>query len=551
MRRGRTGALHRQLQGLFRHGSVAGAPDQELLARFADHRDGLAFAALVERHGPMVLGVCRRILGDSYAAEDAFQATFLILVRKAGAVRVDQSLGRWLYTVTRRVALRARIEAARRPTVASGDDEPAARGLLEDPERRELQVAIHEELGFLPESYRAAVVLCYMEGLTHDEAARHLGWPLGTVKGRLSRARALLRTRLARRGFGLSTVTLFACMRPTAVSAALLEETVSVAIGIATGRALVTGAGLASVVLAKGVLKTMFMTKIKLAAAILIGVGMAAGGIGAGIDRLLGSVSAATSADGRAEPPKAGSVVADPPFEGVKRSLPEYVVEPPDIIEVNVFEALAGRPIKNERLVRPDGRISLGFYGEIRVAGLTTQQIKEKVVLHLREYLSDEMLGLVKIDGGKTVKVEPGETSRVSVTIQAYNSKNYYVQGEVAAPGRFPVTGNETVLDAINYAGGLNRRGASGTIRLIRPGPPNAREDRSWPVDLDAIVHRGDPRTNYQLFPGDRVIVLARPNADQEKRAKRSRQEIEVRIDAIIGELKALKQELGEDDDSL
>ncbi|MHC5539531.1 RNA polymerase sigma factor, partial [Singulisphaera rosea] len=97
MSRGRSEVLHRQIEGLFRHGSVAGVPDQELLDRFAEHRDSQAFSALVERHGPMVFGVCRRILGDRHAAEDAFQATFLIMVRKAGTIRVDPSLGRWLY----------------------------------------------------------------------------------------------------------------------------------------------------------------------------------------------------------------------------------------------------------------------------------------------------------------------------------------------------------------------------------------------------------------------------------------------------------------------
>jgi len=552
MPRERTGALHRQLQDLFRHGSVAGTSDQELLERFADRRDGRAFAALVERHGPMVLGVCRRILRDSYAAEDAFQATFLILVRKAGTVRVDQTLGRWLYTVTRRVALRARADVARRQDAEPRGDERLSRSFLEDAERRELQVALHEEIGHLPESYRTVVVLCYMEGLTQEEAARHLGWPLGTVKGRLSRARALLRTRLMRRGFGLTTVTLVACMRPTAVSAALLDETVSVAIGIATGRALVTGAAPASVVLAKGVLNMMLMNKLKFVATVLLGAVIALGGTGIGIDRFLGVTPVVASGEGRVAQDKTNTrVEPSPANEGTKVSLPEYVVEPPDIITIDVFEALPNRSIKGERLVRPDGRISLGFYGEVIVAGLTTREIKEKIIAHLRRFLSDEALGLEKEEGGKVVKVAPSDSSRVSVDVTSYNSKIYYVQGEVTTPGRFPVTGNETVLDAIQYAGGLTRWALLDKIRLVRLGPPHGRREQVLKVDLEAIVKKGDIKTNYQLFPGDRLIVEGAPNAEAEQgRQKPSRRQIEARIDTIIKELEALKRELGEDNDT-
>ena len=124
--------------------------------------------------------------------------------------------------------------------------------------------------------------------------------------------------------------------------------------------------------------------------------------------------------------------------------MPDYVVEPPDLILVEVLEALPGRPISGERLVRPDGKISLGFYGEVYVAGLTIPEIKEKIVLHLRKFLTDEVLGLVEIDprrtgktdGRQAVTVEPKDSDRVFVDVTAYNSKNYYVQGDVAAPGQ-------------------------------------------------------------------------------------------------------------------
>ena len=141
--------------------------------------------------------------------------------------------------------------------------------------------------------------------------------------------------------------------------------------------------------------------------------------------------------------------------------MPDYVLEPPDLVIVEVLDALPGRPISGERLVRPDGKISLGFYGDVYVAGLTMSEVKEKIVLHLRKYLSDEVLGLIKRDeetgqvatdkDGKPKMIEPKDSDRVFVDVTAYNSKNYYVLGDVLITGKLPITGNETVLDAIQY----------------------------------------------------------------------------------------------------
>jgi polysaccharide export outer membrane protein len=201
------------------------------------------------------------------------------------------------------------------------------------------------------------------------------------------------------------------------------------------------------------------------------------------------------------------------PRELNKTSLPDYVVEPPDLIVVEVLEALPGRPITGERLVRPDGTISLDFYGKVYVAGLTTQEIKEKIVLHLRKYLTDEFLGLIEEDPetGQRIAVPPAESDRVFVDVTAYNSKVYYVQGDVLAPGRLPVTGNETVLDAINYAGGLAPTASVPNIRLVRPAPPGACCEQVLPVNYEAIVNAGDTTTNYQLMPGDRLVVYRDP----------------------------------------
>ncbi|MGE3821434.1 MAG: polysaccharide biosynthesis/export family protein, partial [Isosphaeraceae bacterium] len=183
------------------------------------------------------------------------------------------------------------------------------------------------------------------------------------------------------------------------------------------------------------------------------------------------------------------------------------------LLIVEVLESLPGRPISGERLVRPDGKISLGFYGEVFVAGLTTDEIKEKIVLHLRKFLPDEVLGLNEIDpiDGSVKEVEPRDSNRVFVDVTAYNSKFYYVQGDVAAPGKLPITGNETVLDAINYAGGLIPTAAPQNIRLVRPAPPGACCEQVLPINLAAIISSGDPTTNYQLMPGDRIVVYRDP----------------------------------------
>src|SRR5215210_8709781 len=200
------------------------------------------------------------------------------------------------------------------------------------------------------------------------------------------------------------------------------------------------------------------------------------------------------------------------PRELTKTSLPDYVVEPPDLIQIEVLEALPGRPIAGERLVRPDGKISLGFYGDLYVAGLTTDEIKEKVVIHLRKFIPDATLGLVEEDeNGQIRAIPPIESDRVFVEVSSYNSKAYYVQGDVVQPGRLPITGNETVLDAINYAGGLLPTAATQNIRLVRPAPPGACCEQVLPVNYAAIVNAGDTTTNYQLLPGDRLVVYRDP----------------------------------------
>ena len=210
MRGARTEA-DRQLERLFRVGTVGGLTDAQLLEQFVagdDEAAEVAFEAIVGRHGPMVLRVCRTALRDAHAAEDAFQATFLVLARKARTLGERELLGNWLYGVATRTARKAKAAAARR---IDRDREAAGRRSLAiddrppDEGRDELGRILHEEIGRLPGSYRAAVVVCYLEGMTQEQAARQLHLAESTVRGRLARARKLLGHRLTRRGVSLST----------------------------------------------------------------------------------------------------------------------------------------------------------------------------------------------------------------------------------------------------------------------------------------------------------------------------------------------------------
>jgi RNA polymerase sigma factor (sigma-70 family) len=173
--------------------------DCQLLKRFAGQRDQVAFAALVRRHGPMVLAVCRRVLCNAHDADDAFQATFLVLVRKAGAIARPELLANWLYGVAYRVAVKARANAARRSEHEKRAPVKAWVDPVVEATAREERSVLDAVLQHMPDQYRAPLVLCHLEGKTNAEAARMLGWPTGSISGRLARARELLRERLVRR----------------------------------------------------------------------------------------------------------------------------------------------------------------------------------------------------------------------------------------------------------------------------------------------------------------------------------------------------------------
>jgi RNA polymerase sigma factor (sigma-70 family) len=279
-----TNLLLRYLHKAAAPAEVGRLTDRQLLERFVQRRDEAAFEVLVHRHGPMVWRVCRQLLPNTQDCEDACQATFLVLVRKAGSVGRPELLGNWLYGVALRVAGRIRKTVGRRQAherpgteTLAGQTDGAAGG----PDR---MGDLHEELYRLPAKYRRPLVLCYLEGRTNEEAARQLRCPLGTLKVRLLRGRAMLRTRLVRRGLAFSPGMLVSALSNGAnetLPVSLGETTVRAGLLFATGRAVATGAPCPrAVALTQGVLHAMWWTQGKALAAVLLTVGLFGTGAG-------------------------------------------------------------------------------------------------------------------------------------------------------------------------------------------------------------------------------------------------------------------------------
>jgi RNA polymerase sigma factor (sigma-70 family) len=294
-----TGSVVRQLGSLFEGGSVAGLSDRQLLERFTAQRDAAgeaAFAALVSRHGPMVLDVCRQLLGDRHHAEDAFQAVFLVLARKARSIRDPDLLANWLYGVALRTARCTRSQLTRRRKKEEGDImrrpgpgstavvEPMVQSAEQPAIDREQAEALHDEIDRLPRSFRLPVILCYFEGLTLDEAARRLRCPAGTVGSRLSRAREKLRRGLTRRGVILPAATLAAALAPRSASASLSSSlcdiTTRAAMKFAAGQAAAGATSASATALAREVLRSMLIHNLKFVGMTLLFVGAVATGAG-------------------------------------------------------------------------------------------------------------------------------------------------------------------------------------------------------------------------------------------------------------------------------
>lgn len=278
------GASPGDLRTLFEAGAVGILSDGQLLERFVARRDDVAFEGLVRRHGPMVMGVCRRVLGEPNDAEDAFQATFIVLARKAATVIPREQLPSWLYGVARRVATRARGVAIRRGARERPVGVLPEVEVLPPSDEADLREVLDQEIGRLPSHYRIPIILCHLEGKGHQAAADQLGWPVGTLSGRLSRGRGMLAKRLSRRGVAPSAGALLASLSSRHEASASVPDAlvggVIRAAGVSAAALTPGSASAPAVSLAEGVLKEMLMTKIRagswLLAAAALGVGAAA-----------------------------------------------------------------------------------------------------------------------------------------------------------------------------------------------------------------------------------------------------------------------------------
>jgi RNA polymerase sigma factor (sigma-70 family) len=292
--------------------------DAPLLERFVHERDEAAFTSLMRRHGPLVWSVCRRVLAEEHAAEDAFQATFLVLVRKARSVSKQTSIRSWLYGVALRIALRARQrEGLRRGRERSSPPREAG-DTPDEADWEDMRPILDEEIQRLPEKYRLPVILCYLEGQTNDEAARQLNCPRGTIATRLARARERLRSRLVRRGLTLSAGGLAAMLSENVLSAAVSPLVISLAVKV-----VLSGSAPVSITaLTEGVLHAMFVTKVK--TILIVGLALSAiGGAGVYTYNLHGQTPVAESPPKSPEKAVPGKIAPAKSPEALRKLLQE------------------------------------------------------------------------------------------------------------------------------------------------------------------------------------------------------------------------------------
>jgi RNA polymerase sigma factor (sigma-70 family) len=366
--------------------------DGQLLRQFATTRDEGAFAALLQRHSGLVYSVCRNILRHEHDAEDAFQGTFLVLARRAGAIRQEKAIGSWLYRVAYRVAMKARKAAERRrerenQTAKTPEDQSPGELAW-----RELQAMLDEELNRLPEKYRTPFVLCCLTGKSKSEAAAELGWKEGTVSSRLAQARKLLQSRLARRGVSLSALlsglAITAHGAAAAVPAELLARTRALA--FAVGDAPASGA---PALLAEGVLRGMTLTRLKATAALLILAGLVGTATAVMLDQ---------PADTPDPQPPAVAAVAPPDKVGPADAIPAKVM----IVSGSVVGA-DGKPV-------PGARVAI-------VAGRRAQP---------RDILDNRSLRTHLLGDGPT-----DEQGRYRINVPQTTESNYGLTAVASAPG--------------------------------------------------------------------------------------------------------------------
>ncbi|MHB1555869.1 MAG: sigma-70 family RNA polymerase sigma factor [Isosphaeraceae bacterium] len=386
------------LRALFGTGTLVGLTDGQLLERFATRRDEgaeRAFAALLDRHGPMVLRVCGGLLRDPNDADDAFQATFLVLARKARSLWVRDTIGPWLHGVAHRVATRALSDRARRRRhehAAAMRAETAVLNPGPDPADDEILPILHAEIGRLPEPYRAAIVLCYFEGLTHDQAASRLGWPVGTVRSRLARGRDRLRRRLDERGLApVSALALAAILPPAgrwgipvAVRPSLAIATARVASQISAPTfTTAVGTSMAPAVfsLMKGVLRTMMLRTLIRTAATVAAAGLLATGAAALAFQGAGTTRRAATSAVAASPPRV-ALPDNPPKSEAEQIAEKFLKAGEKLFDAKDAAGLANTYSENGEILligEKDGEITEDIKaGRPEVEKFYTEVFKDK-----------------------------------------------------------------------------------------------------------------------------------------------------------------------------
>jgi RNA polymerase sigma factor (sigma-70 family) len=329
----------------------AGMTDAHLLSCFIEHRDEPAFAAIVRRHGPMVWGVCRRLLHNHQDAEDAFQAALLVLARKAASIVPREGLANWLHGVALRTALRARVITARRRARERQVIEMPQPAASERDLWTDLQPLLDRELNLLPDKYRVAIIVCDLEGKTRKEAARQLGCPEGTVAGRLARARVMLAKRLRRRGLDVSGGALAIVLSHeaalAAVPPAVMCTTITAATLFAAGPAATGSISARVAALTEGVLKSMLLSKLKMAVVVL----MALAAVGSGAGGLLHHVPAAPSGSAASQATLA---------KQDKGNLKETVLA----LEKRIWEAHATQDVDTFKNLLADDFVGMDLFGK-------------------------------------------------------------------------------------------------------------------------------------------------------------------------------------------
>jgi serpin B len=498
--------------------------DGPLLTRFVRTHDQEAFAALVRRHGPMVLGVARRLLGDVHDAEDVFQATFLLLAQKGPKLHTVGSLAGWLHAVSFRLALKARARSAlhlrhqtaaaqpgeREQVVNTADGEPidGSEGPASAAVRSELRSVLDEEMERLPEKYRAPVILCYLEGLTNEEAATRLGWPVGSVKGRLSRARDLLQNRLARRGLSLALLgAIVTESTAKAVPASLLDVTVRAAAAFAVGQsAAISGVSAGAADLIQGALRTMLMHKLKWGFGVAAAIAIVAG---AGVAFLPNDKpNAVQAAD---EAPVAFTVPAETPQIKTDR---EAVVKGDTEFALDLYQRLAKS--KDENLFLSPYSISTALAMTYAGARGTTAEEMAKT-LHFpvpQERLAPAFAGLI----GRFQADKEDKGYQLSVANAIWGQKSYpwkkdflnTTQANYAAGLReLDFGATEEARKTIN--GWVEQQTKDKIKDLIKPGVLDA-DTRM--VLTNAIYFKGDWKEQFNKNATKEEPFLGTANAD-------------------------------------